>query len=113
MTWNELDWSALDRLREDLRLVIDVVDPAGDAERVLGAAECRDRLLERLRLASGDHHPGAVGDQPLGDPEADTSARPGDDRRTALEPAGHRSSCVLVAVTRATLGDRGSEARSA
>ncbi len=55
-------------------LVIRIVGLARDRDRVLLAAELLDRSLQRVRLARGDTHLRALGDQPLGDAETDTAA---------------------------------------
>ena len=68
----------------DLVLVRLVGRVAGDAEGVLRAAELLDGLRERLGLAGRDDDLGALGDEPLGDAEADPAAGAGDDRDGAL-----------------------------
>ena len=68
-----------DRPLHHFSLMVVVVGPARDAERMIGATELGDGLLERLLGARRDHHPGAVGHQPPGDRQPDAPARTGDD----------------------------------
>ena len=69
-----------------------VVGAAGDGHGDVGAAERLDGRVEGVLLARGDADPGALGDEALGDAEADAPAGPGDDGGAALEPAGVRGS---------------------
>ena len=78
-----------------------VVGLAGHGDRVVGAAERGDGLVERLGLARGQADPGALLDEPLGDAQADAPAGAGDDRGLAGEAphgSGPISGYVLMDV---------------
>ena len=64
--------------------VLRVVGLARDRDRVV-RAQGRDRLLERLGLASGEADLHAFVDQPLGDAQADPATGSGDDGDLAVE----------------------------
>src|SRR5690606_29761479 len=87
-----------DRPPDGLGLVVGVVGPAGDAERVLRAAELRHGGVERPGVAAGDDDARAAVDQALRDGEPDPAARPGHDRGPAREPRAHASRSSTIAM---------------
>ena len=68
-----------------------VVGLARDPERDVGPAELLDGEAEGLHATGRDRDPGALGDQPPRDGEADPPAGTGDDGDPALEPPAGRS----------------------
>src|SRR6202008_4377138 len=89
---------AFERLPDDFVLVGGVIGLAGYAERLGGAAELRDGLVQCIFVASGDDHRGAVGDEALRDTEADASAGPRDDCGASSEPSAHESRSRTMAM---------------
>jgi hypothetical protein len=90
--------------------VLRVVGPPRDPQGAVGSTQPLHRLVQGVLLPSRDHHPGTVGDQPLGDAQADATTRPRHDRRPALEPARHdRASTVIgiriSSITKRSLSD--------
>jgi hypothetical protein len=74
-------------------LMFEVVALACDSDRVVGAAERGDGLVQRLLLAGGDGDLRTVCDQPLGDGEPDAAARSRYYRDLAAEPITHKRAC--------------------
>jgi hypothetical protein len=78
--------------------VVGVVALAGHADRDVRATQIFGGGLQRGGVAAGDAHLGAHGDQPLGDREADSPARPGHDRHLlahAAAPSRRPISAIL------------------
>jgi hypothetical protein len=87
-------------------LVLGVVGPPGDPQGAVRTTQPLHRLVQGVLVACRDHHPGAVGDQPLRDAQADAATRTRHDRRPALEPARHDRASTIIGIRISSVTER-------